>query len=903
MSIQYNRIKVNAAGVDENTNFTLGSPVHSFATFKSGPVRYTVITESGKWQVGNGSVSGITLTRGTVEENYLGTLDQIDFSGEDVQIAQTTTAKYFDDITDKLDTIEENATGDMTGAEIKALYETEDDTNAFTDAEQTKLGTIEENATADQTGAEIKSLYEAELDTNAYTDSEKSKLAGIPSNADADQIASEVPFIPTATIADTDVQAAIEQVDFVGRNYQHPATEVVYDPVDDPITAEVFVQEAVTEHGTKIVDREYSATGLLSGGKIYGSVSTTVFHIEAGEGIFVDSYTDPTVDNLPNKYTWSAVTDIDVSADIVGLVVANVSVFLKIVTGTVTVVKVVGSPATSYFKDHIYLGLVHTVDGTITGFSNAPRVAKQIGNDLTELMHREIEITGGDVNPVTGALSVWQSSGTLYFPGVNWHDTDHKNINKTSFAAIGSSIDPIPFNVITQLGVKAYTANTVIPVEYDNAGVVTALPATKATIHRLYSIGTDVAQRKYILLLGQNLYDSATLANDNLLNDNIETPDAVSGLLLIGYICVTAESTDFSSVTSAWIISSISSLISSESTVITWGNIVGNLPDQVDLNNRFNALEAPDVTVYNDMTGAEPSHLAGQLYYANGVLNFQNGSGDVSLQIGREQHVLVYNNTGVTITNGQAVAYAGVATGLPSVVPALADTFNNANGLGVATHDILTGSEGIVTSFGLVNGLNLSAFNDGDVVYLSDTVAGGLTTTPPDIASRIGLVFSNDAVAGKLFVNTEANISLPDIIGILQRTTNKIFSLTGTYQDIVDYTSEGSLLIPVDQTTGIITIPYAGFYDFNFTASGTFSTDKQQITFQIWDDTNSNQLWEHKIGLSSLQTLDSSVAISLQISLNIVLDNTDVVIRALSSTNGDMILNNMSFSARSAHIR
>lgn len=51
-------------------------------------------------------------------------------------------------------------------------------------ADGTKLDGIESGATADQTGAEIKALYEAELDTNAFTDAEKTKLAGIESGAD-----------------------------------------------------------------------------------------------------------------------------------------------------------------------------------------------------------------------------------------------------------------------------------------------------------------------------------------------------------------------------------------------------------------------------------------------------------------------------------------------------------------------------------------------------------------------------------------------------------------------------------------------------------------------------------------------------------------------------------------------
>jgi len=43
----------------------------------------------------------------------------------------------------------------------------------------TKLDTIESSATADQTGAEIKALYEAEADTNAYTDAEQAKVGYI----------------------------------------------------------------------------------------------------------------------------------------------------------------------------------------------------------------------------------------------------------------------------------------------------------------------------------------------------------------------------------------------------------------------------------------------------------------------------------------------------------------------------------------------------------------------------------------------------------------------------------------------------------------------------------------------------------------------------------------------------
>lgn len=74
---------------------------------------------------------------------------------------------------DKLATVETGATADQTAAEIKTLYESNLNTNVFTDNEQSKLTAIEDGATADQTPAEIKSAYESNADTNAYTDAEK----------------------------------------------------------------------------------------------------------------------------------------------------------------------------------------------------------------------------------------------------------------------------------------------------------------------------------------------------------------------------------------------------------------------------------------------------------------------------------------------------------------------------------------------------------------------------------------------------------------------------------------------------------------------------------------------------------------------------------------------------------
>lgn len=58
-------------------------------------------------------------------------------------------------------------------------------------------------ATADQTGAEIKAAYEAEADTNAFTDAEKAKVANVPADTNA-ALAAKADTASLGTAADND---------------------------------------------------------------------------------------------------------------------------------------------------------------------------------------------------------------------------------------------------------------------------------------------------------------------------------------------------------------------------------------------------------------------------------------------------------------------------------------------------------------------------------------------------------------------------------------------------------------------------------------------------------------------------------------------------------------------------
>ena len=147
-------------------------------------------TIKGRTTAGTGDVEDLTATQArallNVEDGA--TADQ---SGAEIKAAYEAELNAFTDAQfTKLAGIETGATADQTGAQIKVAYEAEADTNAFTDADHTKLDGIETAATADQTGAQIKVAYEAEANTNAFTDAEQSKLSGIEAGAEVNDVTS-----------------------------------------------------------------------------------------------------------------------------------------------------------------------------------------------------------------------------------------------------------------------------------------------------------------------------------------------------------------------------------------------------------------------------------------------------------------------------------------------------------------------------------------------------------------------------------------------------------------------------------------------------------------------------------------------------------------------------------------
>lgn len=172
-----------------------------------------------------------------------------------------------------------------------------------------------------------------------------------------------------------------------------------------------------------------------------------------------------------------------------------------------------------------------------------------------------------------------------------------------------------------------------------------------------------------------------------------------------------------------------------------------------------------------DTTPATTPTAPGSVYWDSGnQAPSINLNANTTLQLGQENVALVYNGSGATIANGSVVAVSGAQGQRPSVVLADADTEAlSAATLGIATESIANGAEGFICTFGLVRGLDTSAFSAGAPIYLSQT-AGQFTATRPAAPAHtvfLGWVIKVNASSGEVFVNISNGWELDELHNVL----------------------------------------------------------------------------------------------------------------------------------------
>ena len=200
----------------------------------------------------------------------------------------------------------------------------------------------------------------------------------------------------------------------------------------------------------------------------------------------------------------------------------------------------------------------------------------------------------------------------------------------------------------------------------------------------------------------------------------------------------------------------ILNIISTDAVVITGNVSATNLSGT---NTGDEDLTSIDTEVLNfDITKNNPVHAEGKLFYdkTKHALSYYNEESDITINIGQEVLIRVKNMTGSTILNGAVVYPLGFADGEVLVGLAIASDKEKCRLIGVATNDIPTGETGYVTKLGEVGSIDTDAFVSGDIVYLSETVAGGIQKTKPigsNYITRIGAVKVKSATVGSIVVD------------------------------------------------------------------------------------------------------------------------------------------------------
>lgn len=156
--------------------------------------------------------------------------------------------------------------------------------------------------------------------------------------------------------------------------------------------------------------------------------------------------------------------------------------------------------------------------------------------------------------------------------------------------------------------------------------------------------------------------------------------------------------------------------------------------------------------------------INGQIYYNDVHKTITANLDDtISLQIGQENHVLIYNNSGGTLLNGKAVYITGTYGQYPTANYAIATKDASSHVIGICTRDISNGQVGRVTNLGVINEVNTGLWPAGTTLYLSTDIFGGLTDIiplDPFYPITIGRVLVSDNSIGSILMNTQIGLNI-----------------------------------------------------------------------------------------------------------------------------------------------
>jgi hypothetical protein len=197
----------------------------------------------------------------------------------------------------------------------------------------------------------------------------------------------------------------------------------------------------------------------------------------------------------------------------------------------------------------------------------------------------------------------------------------------------------------------------------------------------------------------------------------------------------------------------------------TTGKLVQN--STVTLDDNGNIINANSIGL--DTTPATVPTTVGTMSWddGDGVPIVALKGGNVNLQVGTQELARVYNDSGTTLTKGQAVYISGAQGNRVAVRLARANLEATSFGtIGLVAETMTSGAEGFIIVSGALYKLNTTGLTAGATVYLSPTTAGALTTTKPQAPDQlvvVGWVERVDNTVGSIYVKIDNGYELDEL--------------------------------------------------------------------------------------------------------------------------------------------
>jgi hypothetical protein len=362
--------------------------------------------------------------------------------------------------------------GIATGAEVNAVDSVNtqtgsvtldaddiDDTSTIhkfaTAAQLTKLDGVESGATADQTGSEIKSAYEGESNTNAFTDAEKTKLSGVATGAE------------------------VNAVDSV--NTQTGAVVLDADDISDSSTTNKFTTAsdisklAGIEAGADVTD---AANVSSAGAPIISSGAGTPSSTPSKVG---DIYIDTSSDDAYISVGTASSSDWEKSNDGSG----SGSTDLSWTASTSTVSSSTGTNATLTNADSSNAGLMSSSDKSKLDGIEASATADQTGAEIKTAYEGESDtnaFTDAEKTKLSGIETGATADQDLSSYQLQPSEGAFANGDKTKLDGIEASADVTDATNVTAAGalMDSEVTNLAQVKAFDSADYATAAQGTKA---------------------------------------------------------------------------------------------------------------------------------------------------------------------------------------------------------------------------------------------------------------------------------------------------------------------------------------------------------------------------------------------------------------------------------------